>query len=169
MSERDDFTRSTVCTLQRRAAFICSNPDCRHLTVAPSETSDSECVYVGQAAHITAASEGGPRFDVSLTPEQRKHISNAIFLCASCATRIDNNNGADFPADLLKRWKEAHETWVKDNLNKNPVSITEVAGTHEAHGVGDIAALRITKSAKIMPGTITRADGFGKVSGTSIE
>lgn len=169
MSERDDFSHSTVNALQRRAAFICSNPDCRRLTIAPSETSDCEWVYVGRTAHITAACEGGPRFDVSLTPEQRKHISNAIFLCACCATMIDNNNGADFPADLLKRWKAVHESWVKENLNKSPASITEVAGIHEAHGIGDIAGLRITKPAKIMPGTITRADGIGRVSGTSIE
>jgi hypothetical protein len=169
MTERDDFSKATVNDLQRRAAFLCSNPDCRCLTIAPDESSEEKWVYIGYVAHITAAAEGGPRFDTSLTHEQRSHITNAIFLCASCATLIDKNNGFDFPVELLKRWKTDHESWVRENLNRKPITITEVAGTHEAYGIGDVAGLRINKPTKIQPGTITRGDGIGKVSGTSIE
>ena len=142
MKERDDFSKTTVNVLQRRAAFLCSNPDCRCLTIAPDESGEEKWVYIGYAAHITAAAEGGPRFDPSLTHEQRSHITNAIFLCASCATLIDKNNGSDFPVELLKRWKTDHESWVRENLNRKPITITEVAGTHEAYGIGDVAGLR---------------------------
>jgi len=169
MSKRDDFSPSTVKDLQRRAAFICSNPECRCLTIAPDDSSNHKCLYIGESCHITGAREGSPRFDHSLTPEQRKHISNAIFLCASCATMIDKNNGADFATQLLKKWKADHESWVRGNLNKKPVNIVEVSGTHEAYGVGDVAGLRISKPTKIQPGTIARGGGIGKVSGTSIE
>lgn len=169
MPKRDDFSPSTVRALGNRAAFICSNPECRCLTIAPDGVTDDKWIYIGEACHITGAREKAPRFDHSLTPEQRKHISNAILLCASCATMIDKNNGADYPKELLMKWKTDHETWVRENLNKKPVTITEVAGTHEAYGVGDVAGLRISKPTKIQPGTIARGVGFGKVSGTSIE
>ncbi len=169
MSGRDDFAVSTIRNLQMRAAFVCSNPDCRRLTIAPSEANDSDFIYIGHSAHITGASQDGARYDPALTPQQRKDISNAIFLCASCATMIDKNGGTDFSIKLLKDWKTEHETWVRENLNTAGASITEVAGTHEAVGIGDVAGLRVAKPTRIMPGTVSRAAGIGKVSGTSIE
>jgi len=169
MANRDDFSQPTINTIQKRAAFICSNPECRCLTIAPSEINLEEFLYIGCVAHITAATEGGPRYDSSLTAKQRSDISNGIFLCSSCATMIDKNDGKDFPVGLLNKWKREHETWIRDTLNKKHITITEVNGTHEAQGVGDVAGLRITKPTKIKPGTIARASGIGKVSGTSIE
>jgi hypothetical protein len=169
MPNRDDFPKPIIDLIQKRAAFICSNPDCRCLTIAPSKKEERELLYVGCVAHITAASVGGPRYNPALTPEQRADVSNGIFLCSTCATMIDKNGGKDFPAELLNEWKKKHEAWVGDNLNRKPVSITEVDGTHEAQGVGDVAGLRITKPVKIKPGTISRASGIGKISGTSIE
>ena len=169
MNNRDDFSQATIKNLQMRAAFLCSKPDCRRLTIAPSKENESDFIYIGNAAHITAASEDGPRYDSTLTPKQRKDISNAIFLCASCAEMIDKNQGADFSSDLLKDWKNKHEEWVRKNLNTNGTSVTEVAGTHDAAGIGDVAGLRIAKPTKIKPGTISQARGIGKISGTSIE
>ena len=169
MSNRDDFSQETIRNLQMRAAFLCSNPDCKHLTIAPSEKNESDFIYIGCAAHITAASEGGPRYNSTLNTKKRKDISNAIFLCTSCATMIDKNQGADFSSDLLKDWKTKHEKWVRENLNTTGASVTEVAGTHDATGIGDVAGLRIAKPTKIKPGTISRASGIGKISGTSIE
>ena len=32
---RDDFDKPVVDTLAKRAAYICSNPDCKTLTIAP--------------------------------------------------------------------------------------------------------------------------------------
>jgi hypothetical protein len=124
---------------------------------------------LGHAAHITAAAEKGPRFDPLLSSNQRSNISNAIYLCPSCAAMIDKNNGADYLPELLRKWKTDHENWVRSNLNKKQITITEVSGTHEASGVGDIAGLRITKPTIIKPGTIARGSGSGKISGTSIE
>jgi len=55
MPERNESSPSTVKALQLRAAVLCSNPDCRCLTIAPSESSETDWVYIGFAAHITAA------------------------------------------------------------------------------------------------------------------
>jgi hypothetical protein len=115
---RDDFDRHTVDALAKRAAYICSNPDCRAQTIAPSAIDDTKSINIGKAAHIRAASPGGPRFDSSLTPEQRSSIDNGIFLCSGCADMIDKNGGKDYPETLLQLWKAGHEAWVRDNLNK---------------------------------------------------
>jgi hypothetical protein len=80
-------------------------------------------LYIGKAAHITAAASGGPRYDESLTPQQRGAIENAIFLCSSCADMIDKNNGADFSTEVLREWKLQHESWVRRNLNKSIFSL----------------------------------------------
>lgn len=114
--QRDDFEAKTIEALKHRSAYICSKPNCKALTLAPSTEDNSKYIYNGIAAHITAASRTGPRHDSSLTTEERKSIDNAIFLCSSCATIIDKNNGLDFSVAQLKRWKQDHEDWVAANL-----------------------------------------------------
>lgn len=169
MKNRDEFNGKTTETLAKRASFICSNPDCRCLTVAASDVDDMKFLYTGKAAHITAASEGGPRYDENLTSEHRSDISNAIFLCSNCADMIDKNKGADFPTTMLLDWKDQHEKWVRDNLNKSlDNSIVVVDGEHHARGVGNVTGLEIKKSAIIQPGTIVTAGGVGNITGTKI-
>jgi hypothetical protein len=166
---RDDFSEAVKIALAKRASFVCSNPDCRALTVAPADADAMKVLYIGKAAHICAAAEGGPRFDPSMSAEGRKAITNAIFLCSSCADIVDRNGGADFLVSLLHHWKEQHEEWVRANLNRNPNSpLSLVSGTHEAHGQGEVTALDLQGPAIIGPGTVVRATGQGIVTGTRI-
>lgn len=169
MKKRDNFNSATTEILAKRASFICSNPDCRCLTVAASEMDNMKFLYTGKAAHITAAAEGGPRYDKILTSEKRSDISNAIFLCSNCADLIDKNRGIDFPPTILLEWKSKHETWVRNNLNKAVInSIVFVDGEHHARGIGNVTGLEINKSAIIQPGTIVTAGGIGTIIGTKI-
>jgi hypothetical protein len=115
---RDDFSLAVKTALKMRASLICSNPDCRKQTVAPSESEEDKFVSLGKAAHITAAAVGGPRYDANLSSTERAAISNAIYLCSGCADLVDKNCGRDFPTSTLKSWKEEHERWVSANLNK---------------------------------------------------
>jgi hypothetical protein len=166
---RDDFDPKVVAALSRRASFICSNPDCRALTLAPSKEDSLKYIYVGVAAHITAAAEGGPRYDASLKAEQRSSIDNGIFLCSTCSVMIDKNGGIDFPPDMLRDWKHSHEQWVREHLNKLPESqITIIDGEHEARGIGNVTGLEVKKPAIIKPGTKVTAEGIGNVTGTKI-
>ena len=55
----DDFHRKIVEVLAKRASYICSNPDCRAFTIAPSSEYDDYFIYNCIASHITAASSGG--------------------------------------------------------------------------------------------------------------
>jgi hypothetical protein len=119
---RDNFPPKIVEILKKRAAFVCSNPTCKKMTVAPSESEDEKVLYIGRAGHICAASEKGPRFDKTMTTEDRASINNAIFLCSNCADMIDDNGGTDYSVEKLKKWKFDHENWTRDNLNKSIVS-----------------------------------------------
>lgn len=89
------------------------------MTIAPSVEDENKVQYIGKASHITAASEGGPRYDKNISDDERKAIANAIFLCSICADMIDKNNGIDYSVDILRKWKKDHENWVLDNLNKS--------------------------------------------------
>lgn len=111
---RDNFTKPTIDILAKRAGFICSNPECKKHTVGPNEKKD-KATLIGIAAHITAASPGGPRYDENLTVEQRKHISNGIWLCSNCATLIDKDEKA-FPTQLLKEWKDNAEMGMRNAI-----------------------------------------------------
>lgn len=111
---RDDFSAKTIDTLSRRAGFLCSNPDCRKHTVGSNETHDKSTL-VGVAAHITAASPGGARYDESITSAQRRSISNGIWLCPSCSTLIDRDP-RKFSVELLNDWKAQVEKESADKL-----------------------------------------------------
>jgi hypothetical protein len=104
---RDDFPESIKNVLAKRVGFRCSNPGCRQLTSGP-QTDPSKAVNVGVAAHITAASPQGERYDPALTPEERSSINNGIWLCQTCAKLVDNDP-IRYPAATLEVWKRAAE------------------------------------------------------------
>jgi len=111
---RDDFDAKTKEILARRAGYRCSNPDCRKLTSGPQED-PAKAVSIGVAAHITAASEGGPRFDSSLSPEERRSVDNGIWLCQNCAKLIDSDVQRYTP-ELLCEWKRQAEQRARDEI-----------------------------------------------------
>jgi hypothetical protein len=67
-----------------------------------------DIVNIGVAAHITAASPGGPRFDPDLTTEQRQSADNGIWLCQNCAKLVDNDT-TRYSVDTLRCWKRRAE------------------------------------------------------------
>ncbi len=110
---RDDFPPRVKDVLAKRVGFRCSNPNCRQLTSGP-QIDSSKAINVGVAAHITAASSQGPRYDPSLTPEERKDHSNGIWLCQKCAKLIDSDL-TRYNIDVLRNWKNiAEETAIKE-------------------------------------------------------
>ena len=104
---RDDFLQSIKETLGRRVSLCCSNPDCGKPTGGP-HSDPAKSMNIGVAAHITAASLGGPRFDASLSSEERSSIENAIWLCQSCAKLIDSDP-IRYSAQQLRLWKRRAE------------------------------------------------------------
>jgi hypothetical protein len=107
---RDNFAQSVKIPLGQRAGYLCSNPDCRRPTSGP-HSDPKKALVTGEAAHICAAAIGGPRYDVNQTPEQRKDITNAMWLCGDCNKKVDTD-WQRWPAEKLHEMKELHENWV---------------------------------------------------------
>ncbi len=112
---RDDFTIGTKRTLANRVAWRCSRPNCRVATVGPGVDPAKE-VILGEAAHLTAASPGGPRFDSTLTPEQRRSPENGIWLCRPHARLVDLEH-THYSLDLLRAWKSAAEAAARSHID----------------------------------------------------
>lgn len=132
-SRRDDFPIAVRDKLAVRVRLLCSRPECRILTRGPGSKS-SDVVNLGVAAHITAAAPGGPRYDSSLTPAQRKSIDNGLWLCQNCAARIDRDP-EKYPVELLRKWKAEAEAQTADLLG-NSIRQNEFgasAGTETKH------------------------------------
>jgi hypothetical protein len=104
---RDDFDSNTKITLAKRVGFHCSNPKCQKLTSGPHED-PTKSVNIGVAAHISAASPGGKRYDAEMSSEARKCIDNGMWLCQNCAKLIDSDE-KKYSVDLLKDWKSTSE------------------------------------------------------------
>lgn len=115
----DRFPMDVRLRLAHRAGLLCSNPDCRKLCRGPSVVDPDVQVNVGCAAHITAASKGGPRYDDDLKPEERKSAGNGIWLCRICGELIDDDPDA-YPRHVLNEWKAAAESFAERNLGKPP-------------------------------------------------
>ncbi len=104
---KDEFTQPTKDTLAKRAGGLCSNPECRRSTFGAKPGQDGY-VNIGEAAHITAAAPGGPRYDPFLTPEQRRSQSNGVWLCQTCSDLVDSDSER-FTIETLLKWKRAAE------------------------------------------------------------
>ncbi|MEH1837321.1 MAG: hypothetical protein V7L20_00780 [Nostoc sp.] len=109
-NNRDNFSEGTKKTLAERAAYLCSNPNCRSLTVTPHSDSNKS-LKTGIAAHICAAAPDGPRYDPNQTQEERKSIDNGIWLCHNCSDIVDKDEQRYTKATLVQ-WKQQHEIFV---------------------------------------------------------
>lgn len=135
-TNRDDFSAQVKVALAKRAGYRCSNPSCRHATVGPARDPHG-VVMVGVAAHVTAAAPGGPRYDDSLTSEERRSIVNGIWCCRTCGTLIDADE-TGYSVELLQSWKaEAERRAARDigalGAGSPVVKLSKVLSGHESY------------------------------------
>jgi hypothetical protein len=126
---RDGFSKDVKDTLSKRVGLLCSNPECRVLTMGPN-TEAMKATNIGVAAHITAASSGGPRFDETISPEARASILNAIWLCQSCAKLVDNDP-LKYTVHLMTKWKITAEEYAESLLNKKASTSADYSSVFE--------------------------------------
>lgn len=122
---RDEFTIGIKEELAKRVGYLCSNPGCRQPTSGPQST-PCGTVNIGVAAHITAASSGGPRYDDSLSSSERGSSGNGIWLCQTCAKLVDSDQ-LRYTVDKLREWKSDAEAAAARALEqrRSPVSESE--------------------------------------------
>ncbi len=102
--ERLPPTPSVLKKLFAYSGNQCAMPDCGRPLVDKSGT------LLGKVAHICAAEKGGARFDPKMNNEQRRAFENLFILCGIHHDVIDDkSNVKDYPPDLLRKHKAAHE------------------------------------------------------------
>jgi hypothetical protein len=126
MQMRDDFSNRVKELLAKRVGWRCSNPACRLLTSGP-QVDPLNSVNIGVAAHITAASPGGPRYDESLTIAQRSDSSNGIWLCQKCAKLVDSDLNR-YTIEKLLNWKHFAEQEALNELEGRAGASSETKG-----------------------------------------
>jgi len=118
---RDEFPLKVQRLLYKRVGTVCSNPACGVPTFGPTEEPD-KYTNVGVAAHITAASPEGPRFDLNLSQKDRKSASNGIWLCRICDKKIDSDP-QQYTVAILKEWKTKAEERARAALGTQRIAL----------------------------------------------
>lgn len=109
-----DFSKRITEELAKRASHVCSNPDCRIVTIGPSSDPEKS-TNLGEAAHVYGARPNSARYIDAMSDINRSSITNGLWLCRNCHKRIDRDEKL-YPADLLFRWREEHENRNFKNL-----------------------------------------------------
>ncbi|PHM62796.1 hypothetical protein [Xenorhabdus ishibashii] len=135
-NNRDDFSATTKRILADRVGWICSYPKCGQSTLGPASQSEDEKINNGIAAHICAASPGGPRYDTSMSPEQRKSINNGIWMCRNHGNLVDANY-SEYTVEKLRSWKNLAEEAAYRRLSQ-PTQHSQVS--YSSH---DLKTLKI--------------------------
>lgn len=121
MGKRINFSEKTKKEAAEKVAYFCSNPSCCRPTVGPNE--DGKAHHYGEAAHIYAATSGGPRAHELLSEDFLKSEANCLWLCNSCHELIDANPKTYNP-ELLKEWKHKAEQRAFEMVS-NPVKAAD--------------------------------------------
>ncbi|GAA1603738.1 hypothetical protein GCM10009789_67190 [Kribbella sancticallisti] len=86
-------------------ATTCAYPECDEKLLRWLDGLHSPLLN-SRIAHICAASALGPRYDESMTDEDRRAFGNLVLLCLPHAEEVDLKVLADrYPAETLRRWK----------------------------------------------------------------
>ena len=111
-SRRDNFSAQTIRIIAERSGGRCAM--CRAPTYGPRDI-DYKSMNVGQAAHITAAAPGGPRFDPNMSPQTRSSALNGMWLCGNCHHIIDTNV-KEYTVERLRKIKRDAEADARTAL-----------------------------------------------------
>lgn len=115
-----DFSKETILTLSKRAALLCSNPDCGVLTSGP-DSEGTGAINIGEAAHIYACAAGAARYNPLLGLGEVSDITNGLWLCCNCHKQIDDDEKR-FQAELLFEWRRQHEQEILKRVgSKNDI------------------------------------------------
>ena len=124
---RDDFAQKTVLQIAKRAGWLCSFPTCRAPTIGATQDGTGE-INIGTAAHICAAAPGGPRYDETMSDDERSSSSNGIWMCRDHGKAIDSDV-KQFTTPLLREWKRQAELQSWQRVLRNEVTTAPPADT----------------------------------------
>ena len=112
VSRRDNFKQSVIDILFKRSGGKCCK--CGATTFGPHTGRQDKFQNIGQAAHISAAAPGGPRYNTRMTPEERTSAKNGMWLCSNCHSQIDRDTERFTLAALRGIKREAEDRARKE-------------------------------------------------------
>ncbi|WP_250523447.1 MULTISPECIES: HNH endonuclease [unclassified Caballeronia] len=115
-TNRVNFPADVVKQIAYEAHLFCSNPKCCRFT--SYLTTHGSARAIAEAAHINAASGGGPRAHVGISDQHLRSAANGIWLCKICHTQIDQDPDR-YPEATLLRWKREHSAFVRELVGKD--------------------------------------------------
>ena len=109
----DDFSEKVKEQVKKECGYLCCK--CKCYTILENGA------YIGEVAHIKAASKGGPRFDPSQSQAERTSPSNALLLCRSCHKEIDDEkNLGKYTVKYLENLKQSSIKYYGKISKKKP-------------------------------------------------
>lgn len=102
-----DYTTGTERALYAFSGMTCYFPDCSIPVVV---FVNDEPVCNVQIAHVRGANTNSPRYDASMTDDERRAFANLILLCTPHHTIVDRLHPTDYPPEELQRWKTQRES-----------------------------------------------------------
>ena len=93
--------QETLRELFLKSGNLCAFPNCERLMM------NREGLFVGQICHIEAAEKGGPRFNPSMSNEDRRSSGNLLLMCYEHHRTTDDVER--YPVGGLRGMKQAHE------------------------------------------------------------
>lgn len=115
-TKRDNFSSKVKRFLAAEAGNKCSLTTCEKLTSGPG-AGEGLVINDGRAAHITAAASGGPRYDHSLSREQRVSAENGIWTCTQHASEIDSL-ASTYSVEALRGLKAIRKARAREEFRR---------------------------------------------------
>lgn len=103
---------------------MCSNPECRR-PLSEDQTDSDPPVILGEIAHIAGRKETSPRYDPTMSDEDRNGYNNLILLCKICHAKIDKQPNA-YPVKILQQMKRDHLEQFDRRMKRETQSMTFV-------------------------------------------
>ena len=101
-------SRRTEKVLFARSGNRCACPGCDQLLTHQEEPCAAVTV-VGEVCHIHGRREGSPRWNPTLSEEERNAYPNLILLCPNHHKIVDGDPKT-YTVDVLREWKSDHES-----------------------------------------------------------
>ena len=133
--KRDDFKDSVRNTLRQRAGDRCCL--CRKPTSGPG-TDPNKAYNIGEAAHITAAAEGGPRYDKDMKSDVRSSAENGIWLCCNCHKKVDSDE-IEYTVEKLKQLKKEGEEQARKAFGDPEPNISKLTSETQSAGTSSLS------------------------------
>lgn len=108
-----DYSAGTRAALQTLSRGTCYFPRCREPVL---KTVEGEYSINYIVAHIYAAHANGPRYDETMTDDDRRAFSNLLLLCRGHSDFVDRKHVDDYSPETLLSWKADREAAGQDAL-----------------------------------------------------